>query len=56
MKTRLLIIIMLVFFQMGCNKQIKDNFLSQRQFLSGELINVDCLIGKPYRLILHDTL
>lgn len=51
-----LIIILLVILQMNCTKQSKTGFLSNAKFISGEIINVDCLIGKPYRLISHDTL
>lgn len=56
MKPGLPIIILLVILQMSCIKQGKNVFLSDIKFVSGELINVDCLIGKPYRLISYDTL
>ncbi|ULB33762.1 BF3164 family lipoprotein [Proteiniphilum propionicum] len=56
MKTGLLIMIILVILQISCNRQSKDLFLSDIKSVSGELIDVDCLIGKPYRLISYDTL
>lgn len=53
---RLLIITLFAILQVNCIRQDKNVFLSDSQFISGELINNDCLIGKPYRLISYDTL
>lgn len=56
MRTGSLIIILLIILQISCARQEQNVFLSDMKYVSGELINVDCLIGKPYRLFFHDTL
>lgn len=53
---KLVLIILLVISQMSCKNESKNVFLSNIKFVSGEIINVDCLIGKPYRLTSYDTL
>ncbi|MDD3310461.1 MAG: BF3164 family lipoprotein [Dysgonamonadaceae bacterium] len=56
MKTGSLIIILSIILLVSCTKQGNNVFLSDIKPVSGELVNVDCLIGKPYRLVFHDTL
>ncbi len=56
MKIISFIIIFLAGLQISCSKQSKSDFLSNTTFVKGEILNIDCLIGRPNRLASHDTL
>ena len=56
MNYRFLLATVIVLFFICCKSDIKIDFMADIKPVSSELLDIDCLVGKPHGIVVYDTL